>query len=309
MGNPLSSKLAETHSLEVHASLFCIAIVWGLNITLVKSLTQVLDITLVASLRMVIAVCVLTLVCARTLPQLQQWSRKEWLLGLLASVLMVYANQVFFAQGLSRTTATNAALIIALGPLVSALLEAAIFKKPLTRRYVLALMLALSGVTIVITHRPGAGWQEAALGDALMFSSVLVFALGGALTQRLTRHVAPLSITWLIHAVGACLLVLDSWLRLDEVLTPIMNLSWQLWGIALFSGSVATAVGAVIWSKAISAIGVGKTAAYLSWVPILGVGFAALLLNEPLTIWHGLGVLMVLLGTMLSWPTSVWKIG
>jgi drug/metabolite transporter (DMT)-like permease len=309
MGNPLSSKLAETHSLEVHASLFCIAIVWGLNITLVKSLTQVLDITLVASLRMVIAVCVLTLVCARTLPQLQQWSRKEWLLGLLASVLMVYANQVFFAQGLSRTTATNAALIIALGPLVSALLEAAIFKKPLTRRYVLALMLALSGVTIVITHRPGAGWQEAALGDALMFSSVLVFALGGALTQRLTRHVAPLSITWLIHAVGACLLVLDSWLRLDDVLTPIMNLSWQLWGIALFSGSVATAVGAVIWSKAISAIGVGKTAAYLSWVPILGVGFAALLLNEPLTIWHGLGVLMVLLGTMLSWPTSVWKIG
>jgi drug/metabolite transporter (DMT)-like permease len=170
-------------------------------------------------------------------------------------------------------------------------------------------MLALSGVTIVITHRPGAGWQEAALGDALMFSSVLVFALGGALTQRLTRHVAPLSITWLIHAVGACLLVLDSWLRLDDVLTPIMNLSWQLWGIALFSGSVATAVGAVIWSKAISAIGVGKTAAYLSWVPILGVGFAALLLNEPLTIWHGLGVLLVLLGTMLSWPTSVWKIG
>jgi drug/metabolite transporter (DMT)-like permease len=251
----------------------------------------------------------LTLVCARTLPQLKQWSRKEWLLGLLASVLMVYANQVFFAQGLSRTTATNAALIIALGPLVSALLEAAIFKKPLTRRYVFALLLALSGVTIVITHRPGAGWQEAALGDALMFSSVLVFALGGALTQRLTRHVAPLSITWLIHVVGACLLVLDSWLRLDDVLTPIMNLSWQLWGIALFSGSVATAVGAVIWSKAISAIGVGKTAAYLSWVPILGVGFAALLLNEPLTIWHGLGVLLVLLGTMLSWPTSVWKIG
>jgi drug/metabolite transporter (DMT)-like permease len=309
MGNPLSSKLAETHSLEVHASLFCIAIVWGLNITLVKSLTQVLDITLVASLRMVIAVCVLTLVCARTLPQLKQWSRKEWLLGLLASVLMVYANQVFFAQGLSRTSATNAALIIALGPLVSALLEALIFKKPLTRRYVFALLLALSGVTMVITHRPGAGWQEAAVGDALMFSSVLVFALGGALTQRLTRHVAPLSITWLIHVVGTLLLVLDSCLRLDDVLTPIMDLSWQLWGIALFSGSVATAVGAVIWSKAISAIGVGKTAAYLSWVPILGVGFAALLLNEPLTIWHGLGVLLVLLGTMLSWPTSVWKIG
>jgi drug/metabolite transporter (DMT)-like permease len=75
----------------------------------------------------------------------------------------------------------------------------------------------------------------------------------------------------------------------------------------LFSGSVATALGAVIWSKAISAIGVGKTAAYLSWVPILGVCFAALLLNEPLTVWHGLGVLMVLLGTMLSWPASVWK--
>ena len=115
MGKPLSSKLAEAHSLEIHASLFCIAVVWGLNLTLVKSLTNVLDISLVASLRMVIAVVVLTLVCARTLPQLRQWTRKEWMLALLASVLMVYANQVFFAQGLSRTTATNAALIIALG--------------------------------------------------------------------------------------------------------------------------------------------------------------------------------------------------
>jgi drug/metabolite transporter (DMT)-like permease len=43
-----------------------------------------------------------------------------------------------------------------------------IFKKPLTRRYVFALMLALSGVTIVITHRPGAGWQEAALGELVV---------------------------------------------------------------------------------------------------------------------------------------------
>ena len=34
-------------------------------------------------------------------------------------VLMVYANQILFAEGLQRSTATNGALIMALSPLVS----------------------------------------------------------------------------------------------------------------------------------------------------------------------------------------------
>ena len=43
-----------------------------------------------------------------------------------------------------------------------------------------------------------------------------------------------------------------------------------------------------------------RTALYAYWVPIFGVLFAVLLLGEPVTIWHGVGLVAVLSGTWLG---------
>jgi drug/metabolite transporter (DMT)-like permease len=74
---------------------------------------------------------------------------------------------------------------------------------------------------------------------------------------------------------------------------------WQ-WSLMLYSGVLATAAGAVAWSLGIATIGVGRTATYLSWVPLFGVGFGALLLGEPLNRWHAVGLAAVLLGSVLA---------
>jgi drug/metabolite transporter (DMT)-like permease len=68
----------------------------------------------------------------------------------------------------------------------------------------------------------------------------------------------------------------------------------------LYSGVMATALGAVAWGRGIAALGVGRTANYLSWVPIFGVGFGAVLLGEPLNWWHALGLAGVLAGSVLA---------
>ena len=294
--------------LPVHLALFGITVVWGLNLSVVKALTQTLDLSLIAMLRMLACVACLTLLYRHKIGLIRHWHPALWAQATAAGVLMVYLNQVLFTQAMGRTSATNASLIIALGPMVSATLEYLFFRRPMGPRMRWGLVLALIGVVTVITHRPGAQWQQAALGDVLIFSSVVIFAIGGALTQRISPQLDPMSMTWYTHVLGCALLCMDSFLRLDDVLTPLSALDAKAWGMTLFSGLVATGLGAVIWAKGIATLGVGRTAAYLSWVPVLGVAFGALLLGEPVTLWHALGVGLVLIGTVLSWPEAMWSL-
>lgn len=297
-----------TTHLPVHLALFGITVVWGLNLSVVKSLTHILDLSLIATLRMLACVACLTLLYRHKIGLIRHWRASLWLQATLAGVLMVYVNQVLFTQAMGRTSATNAALIIALGPMVSASLEYLFFRRPMGRRMRWGLVLALIGVVTVITHRPGAQWQQAALGDVLIFTSVVTFAVGGALTQRISDQLDPMSMTWYTHVLGCALLCLDSALRLDDIVSPLAALNLKAWSMTLFSGLLATGLGAVIWAKGIATLGVGRTAAYLSWVPVLGVAFGALLLGEPVTYWHALGVGLVLIGTVLSWPDAMWNL-
>ena len=93
------------------------------------------------------------------------------------------------------------------------------------------------------------------------------------------------------------LVVPDPW----QAITSLSG--WQ-WSLMLYSGVLATAAGAVAWSRGIAAIGVGRTATYLSWVPLFGVAFGALLLDESLNRWHAIGLAAVLIGTLLATHTA-----
>jgi drug/metabolite transporter (DMT)-like permease len=74
---------------------------------------------------------------------------------------------------------------------------------------------------------------------------------------------------------------------------------WPLM-LVLFSALIATAFGNLAWNHAMVKIGVARVSLWFYGVPVFGVGFAALLLGETLTIWHGVGVVIVIVGTALG---------
>ncbi len=274
--------------------------VWGLNVIVVKLLTGMLDAVLVASLRMVVATATLGLLLRNGAQHWPRWQGRTLLLGCVSGFLMVYANQVLFASALLYTSATNVALITALGPFVSGVLESIIFRKRMGRSYMMGVAFALGGVALVILTRPHAQWTAAASGDLLMLASVTAFACGGVAMQRLARHSDPLAISVFVHIVGSVMLLVHTTFSVSAPLAAVLSLGWRAWTMIAFSGILATAFGAVAWGRGIALIGVGKTAAYLSWVPVFGVGFGALLLGESLTPWHFAGVAAVLVGTLLA---------
>lgn len=275
-------------------------VLWGVNVSAVKALTTSFESLPLAALRMAVACLALSAIVLWRRGGVPALGARQLAAMTGCAFLMVYANQILFAQGLLRSTATNGALIMALSPLVSALMAALVFRESLTPRRMLGVALGFAGVAAVVLSHPGAGLSRAGIGDLMLALGVVSFAIGGVGVQRLARQVDPLSISWVIYMIGTAMLVLHtllgpSRLGADELFPG----AWP-WALVLFSGIAATAAGNLIWNRAISVIGVARTAVFLYWVPVFGVAFAALLLGEALTWWHLLGFVAVMSGTWLG---------
>lgn len=275
-------------------------LLWGVNVSAVKALTTSFESLPLATLRMAVACVALTAIVLWRRGGLPALGARQ-LAGMTGcAFLMVYANQILFAQGLLRSTATNGALIMALSPLVSGFTAALVFRERFTPRRMLGVALGFAGVAAVVLSHPGAGLSRAGIGDLMLALAVVSFAVGGAGVQRLARQIDPLSISWVIYMIGTGMLVVHTVLGSSPLGTAQLFPGVWPWVLVLFSGVAATAAGNLIWNRAISIIGVARTAVFLYWVPVFGVAFAALLLGEVLTWWHLLGFAAVMTGTYLG---------
>lgn len=287
-------------TLAVQAALLLAMAVWGVNLSAVKALTASLDIMVVASARMVVAALTLGLLMWPARRRLAALDARR-LAGLaLCALLMVYANQILFASGLAHTTATNAAIVMALSPLVSSLVASVLLRERLGARRLLGIAVGFGGVALVVLNRTGAALGGSGAGDLLLLSSVACFALGGALVQRLSRGLSALEISGVVHVIGAAMLLLHGALAGTPLLAPLQGAGAWPWALILFSGIGATALSAVAWNRAIARIGVARTAMWFYWVPVFGLGFAALALGEPLSWLHGVGLAGVMAGSMIA---------
>lgn len=273
---------------------------WGVNLSAVKALTATFDVMTLSSVRMVVGVLSLTLIVLWRQRRLPTFTSRELAAVVVCGFLMVYANQILFGGGLGLTSATNGALIVALGPIASASLASLIFRESVRPRRLTGILLGLGGVMLVVLNRPGVEFVRSGLGDLLMLCSVLCFSAGGITVQKIAVRTDPLSIGWAVHVVGATLLVLHTAFSSELAAQQLASANWRDWGLVLFSGAVATGLAAVVWYQSISTIGVARTSLAFYWVPIFGLAFAAMVMGEPVTIWHLAGLAAVLTGSYLG---------
>jgi len=270
--------------------------------TVMKTITTYFDAAVMATERAAIAATFFGLILWRQRQTLRRtrMTGRQLVTVVACAVLMVYANQTLIAGGLVRTTATNASVAIALSPLVSSLMAALILRERLGLLRLAGVALGFGGVLIVVLHSSGARLAGAGIGDAMVVASVVTFAIGGVLIQRLARETDALYASAMIYACGTLMLALHTMaVGAAPGLGDWLPGFWPLM-LVLFSALIATAFGNLAWNHAIVKIGVARVSLWFYWVPVFGVGYAALLLGETLTIWHGVGLLVVIVGTALG---------
>jgi len=206
---------------------------------------------------------------------------------------------IFFMYGIKYTTASHSALFISLSPLFAVLLQAGTGKERLTRGIALGLLLASTGVYLVISGRHG-GFSFTAsglTGDLLTLCASVLWALYTLKSKPLLEKYSAVTITAYSMAAGSILLLP---IGLHELFrqswTAISPQSWAAFG---FSAIVSAGIAFSLWYQGVRRLGVTRTIAYHYLVPFVAVVFAVLFLGERITLLQVAGGIAIIGGVAL----------
>ncbi|MBA3854981.1 MAG: EamA family transporter [Gemmatimonas sp.] len=283
-------------SRSTELSLVGMAVIWGVNFSVMKYGTQVMVPTVYNALRMGIA-CVILLAVAYAQQGLRPSAAdRKRLLGL--GVLGHFIYQMLFVSGLSLTRAGTAALVIAASPAAVAIVARLSGHERLPMRAVSGIVLSISGVMLVVGGSVQADGTAHLLGDLLILGAVFIWAFYTTGLVPLAQRVEPAQVAaWTLvggvvplFIVAAPSIVKTDW----AAVTPLT------WGAVAYSGILAMVVAYLVWYHGVRAIGPTRTAMFANLQPLVAVLVAWLMLGEVPTVFQGLGAGAVLGGLYLA---------
>lgn len=275
------------------------ALIWGVNYSVIK-----FGMGLVAPLayngaRVAFAAIGLTLVAlvwggARP-------SRRDALALMGLGVLGNGIYQIFFAEGISRTRAGEAALVVGASPALIALLGRMLGVERVTKRGAAGIALSIFGVGLVVLGRAASGTVAqggSVLGDLLVLAGSVCWAVYTVMLMPFTKRVNGFwVISYSLIGGSVVLLAVGSRAMLEQ---QWASLPLSGWGAMLYSGWGALVVAYLLWYKGVKVLGPTRTALFGNLQPLIALLVAWITLHETPTIWQAIGAGTIVGGVLLT---------
>ncbi len=215
------------------------------------------------------------------------------------------------------TNASNVAILVSFGPIVTAVFARLFTKdKSLSLSLIGGSLVAIFGVALVALNGV-VNFQMRPIGDMMAIGAMVSWGFYSVLVDKANvSGVSPLTAIrkaffWAVVLMtplavwgltesgyyaldGSFSITLDADINLERFLRPLN------WINIAFLGAVASAACFVIWNFACKHIGVVRTTIGLYLTPIVGVIFAALFLGERLTVMSAAGGSIIIFGVLLA---------
>jgi drug/metabolite transporter (DMT)-like permease len=274
-----------------------VVLVWAANFVVLKAAFTVLGPLTVTSARFVVAALTLFLLVRWRTGAIQWPGRLGWpLIGL--GMLGFGCYQVVWSLGLTRITAGESALLIAVAPVLTALLAGAVGMDRLTGPKLAGALTAFAGVVVVIGAGHGLSLGASLVGDLLTLIAAVIWPVYTILGARMLRHVEPLqTAAWSVFGGALLLLPFGAW----EVMTsPAVAITPAAIAGVLLSGMFAVGVANVVVFNAIRLIGPTRVSLMQFLTPACAVALGAIFLAEPVGIAQVVGGAIIVLGVWLT---------
>jgi len=283
----------------VEFSLFLVAIIWALNFSVVKySLTEI-DPLSFNGLRFIFAAVIIWIVLFYR-RQLFVIPRKDWLpligMGLLGN--LVY--QGLFIIGIDYTYAANASVMLGTIPIWVALISHIFNLEQMNIFKALGVVAAFAGITFIISggNNTFSFSSDTFLGDLIIIGAAIVWGGYTILSKSFLTRYTPIQFSAIMATIGAIVLFLIG-------LPNILHLQWTqisaaAYGGVVYSGLLSIGVAYLIWNYGLQTVGAVHTATYQNLVPVMGLFFGIVLLNEQLTFLQYTGSALVVSGIVLA---------
>lgn len=202
--------------------------------------------------------------------------------------------------GIYTTTAANAAILQAMGPVIIALGARTYLGERLPPGQLAGVAVSTLGVLLVVTDGRFAALRPEDLrpGDFITLLALVGWAVFTVYGRRVLRLHSPALTTAASYTAGA--VMMTALAALTAPLFPRPRLTSAVaWAVVLYQ-ALFGAVAHVWWYRAVERVGPSRSGVFMNVTPIVGVALAALLLGEPIGPWQVAGAVCVLGGVGLT---------
>jgi drug/metabolite transporter (DMT)-like permease len=298
------------------AAIFCV-IVWGSTFANTRSLLHDFSSLEIMLIRFGLAWLALFLLAFVKDRKSIGWSgRNEWLFAAIGFT-GVFAYQFLENCAIYYTNASNVALLVSVGPIITAIFSHIFLgEDTLSPRVLAGSLIAMCGAAIIGLNGV-VNFEMRPIGDLMALGAMICWGAYSVLIVKAERAgLSPTVITrksfsWALlimspiviwgmtehgcHPLdGSFNVALDLKENIERFSRPmnLMNLS--------FLGLLSSAVTFVLWTRACAGLGVAKTSICLYLEPVFAVMFSVIFLGESLSLMSTIGGITIITGLYLA---------
>ncbi|CAN5623371.1 DMT family transporter [soil metagenome] len=276
--------------------LFLMATIWAVNFSVVKFATGIFTPLAFTGLRVAMAAAVLVVIAVVSN---SPWpGRRDFLILLAIGVLGHGVYQVFFVEGLSRTRAGHAALIVAAAPAFIMVASRIRGIEPVRPKMLVGIALSIVGVGLIISDSAQAPGSSTLAGSLLMVAAVMTWTTFTVLLQPYTLIFSPLKLSAITMIGGLLPLLVVSGPALAA--TPWASIPFPAWAAVFYASIVSMVVAYLFWYRGIKLLGPTRTSVYSNIQPVIALAIAWMFLHEVPTLWQTVGATTIISGVLFT---------
>jgi drug/metabolite transporter (DMT)-like permease len=233
---------------------------------------------------------------------LELWAvaKSDWRAYLWAGFLGVALNQIAFLGGLALTVPSHAALLYALTPTVVLLLAWARGQEKPGPRKLGGLVLAFSGVLVLLSGRAGSGAlpPKWILGDLMVLVAVVAWAGYTVMSRPLVQKHGAQRATTLSILFGLAIFAPLGIFGLPKL--AVAAVPTMAWVGLIYLGLMTSVVSYLLWFHALSMKEPSRVAIATNGQPVATAFLAWMFYGQPVTPAFAVGAVLVLSGVLLT---------
>jgi drug/metabolite transporter (DMT)-like permease len=223
------------------------------------------------------------------------FTRKDYGVLIIVSVCGATVAPLLFFLGLSQSTASDTSLLSNAEIVFTVLLALIFFRERLKPIGFVAVGLVLFGVTIITTNlQVSSTLFHINSGHLLILGSTALWALDNNLSRIISTRINSARLVQLKYAIGGTIMVII----IFSMRIPFQIITTQIPSVVLlsvlgFGGSL------YFFLQSLKRIGTIRTIVIFSISSVFGLGFARLFLNEQISIFQIIAIIIMLTGIYL----------
>ena len=190
--------------VRAHIFLTILTIISGFNYTIAKKvMPEFIQASSIIWIRMVCTATFFLLFIALSKRSFKI-EQKDYVRLFLCAIFGIVINQIFFFEGLSRTSPINTSLIMSGIPITVFILSIAFIKEKMNAWNLFGLLLSATGAVILLLDSRGK-FEGLFIGDVFILINAISYGIFLILARQLMRTYDSVTVIFWIFLMGACL--------------------------------------------------------------------------------------------------------